>query len=146
MIRRPPRSTRETTLFPYTTLFRSRAVERHARPHHHPPGAGLESRVDGPQVAQPAPDLDRHRHQSGDDLRDERALPRLAGERAVEVHDVQAFGTELLPLERDRDGIVRKHGLPVAPALVQAHAPSVAEIDRRNDDHRPSFTTAAKFS
>src|SRR5881409_3078909 len=24
MIRRPPRSTRETTLFPYTTLFRSR--------------------------------------------------------------------------------------------------------------------------
>src|SRR5881409_1024107 len=26
MIRRPPRSTRETTLFPYTTLFRSVAV------------------------------------------------------------------------------------------------------------------------
>src|SRR5881409_4474883 len=26
MIRRPPRSTRETTLFPYTTLFRSRVV------------------------------------------------------------------------------------------------------------------------
>src|SRR6188472_4738790 len=25
MIRRPPRSTRETTLFPYTTLFRSRS-------------------------------------------------------------------------------------------------------------------------
>src|SRR3546814_5880046 len=36
MIRRPPRSTRTDTLFPYTTLFRSvvdrqhRAVERHA--------------------------------------------------------------------------------------------------------------------
>src|SRR3546814_13670585 len=29
MIRRPPRSTRTDTLFPYTTLFRSRAVERH---------------------------------------------------------------------------------------------------------------------
>src|SRR5881409_823129 len=27
MIRRPPRSTRETTLFPYTTLFRSQGVE-----------------------------------------------------------------------------------------------------------------------
>src|SRR5881409_4343175 len=26
MIRRPPRSTRETTLFPYTTLFRSRST------------------------------------------------------------------------------------------------------------------------
>src|SRR3546814_1126463 len=27
MIRRPPRSTRTDTLFPYTTLFRSRAVQ-----------------------------------------------------------------------------------------------------------------------
>src|SRR2546427_3682106 len=34
MIRRPPRS----TLFPYTTLFRSRAVERSGDPHE---GAGL---------------------------------------------------------------------------------------------------------
>src|SRR3546814_3324846 len=31
MIRRPPRSTRTDTLFPYTTLFRS-AVARHADP------------------------------------------------------------------------------------------------------------------
>src|SRR3546814_14483799 len=28
MIRRPPRSTRTTTLFPYTTLFRSQPIER----------------------------------------------------------------------------------------------------------------------
>src|SRR3546814_10081965 len=33
MIRRPPRSTRTDTLFPYTTLFRSPQVARfHARP------------------------------------------------------------------------------------------------------------------
>src|SRR3546814_9043676 len=32
MIRRPPRSTRTDTLFPYTTLFRS-------RPHSRPPGS-----------------------------------------------------------------------------------------------------------
>src|SRR3546814_10460763 len=32
MIRRPPRSTRTDTLFPYTTLFRSKAVEA-AAPH-----------------------------------------------------------------------------------------------------------------
>src|SRR3546814_4541162 len=30
MIRRPPRSTRTDTLFPYTTLFRSQVAERHA--------------------------------------------------------------------------------------------------------------------
>src|SRR3546814_4449204 len=37
MIRRPPRSTRTDTLFPYTTLFRSFAVyhpyHQHTRPH-----------------------------------------------------------------------------------------------------------------
>src|SRR3546814_11511356 len=31
MIRRPPRSTRTDTLFPYTTLFRSRRLVRNAR-------------------------------------------------------------------------------------------------------------------
>src|SRR3546814_4000485 len=30
MIRRPPRSTRTDTLFPYTTLFRSKAADRRA--------------------------------------------------------------------------------------------------------------------
>src|SRR3546814_6489439 len=30
MIRRPPRSTRTDTLFPYTTLFRSTAIGRHS--------------------------------------------------------------------------------------------------------------------
>src|SRR3546814_5457988 len=33
MIRRPPRSTRTDTLFPYTTLFRSRAVAVEFHPH-----------------------------------------------------------------------------------------------------------------
>src|SRR3546814_10798680 len=32
MIRRPPRSTRTDTLFPYTTLFRSDQAGRHAGP------------------------------------------------------------------------------------------------------------------
>src|SRR3546814_8788742 len=32
MIRRPPRSTRTDTLFPYTTLFRSLALPAHAAP------------------------------------------------------------------------------------------------------------------
>src|SRR3546814_14224811 len=31
MIRRPPRSTRTDTLFPYTTLFRSQSVQQQAR-------------------------------------------------------------------------------------------------------------------
>src|SRR3546814_4679386 len=42
MIRRPPRSTRTDTLFPYTTLFRSPGQARHLARHsvlvHHPAG------------------------------------------------------------------------------------------------------------
>src|SRR3546814_3035049 len=34
MIRRPPRSTRTDTLFPYTTLFRSRADAARLKPRH----------------------------------------------------------------------------------------------------------------
>src|SRR3546814_10062123 len=39
MIRRPPRSTRTDTLFPYTTLFRSDGIERRcAQPQEQPGG------------------------------------------------------------------------------------------------------------
>src|SRR3546814_14468142 len=43
MIRRPPRSTRTDTLFPYTTLFRS-------RPYRHAARAGEELAADGLRV------------------------------------------------------------------------------------------------
>src|SRR3546814_20778445 len=42
MIRRPPRSTRTDTLFPYTTLFRSAGVRRL-----HPAGAAAPTRARG---------------------------------------------------------------------------------------------------
>src|SRR3546814_9010876 len=51
MIRRPPRSTRTDTLFPYTTLFRSHCVRRQivrARlvlAHEHPHEAGVGARA-----------------------------------------------------------------------------------------------------
>src|SRR3546814_19146614 len=55
MIRRPPRSTRTDTLFPYTTLFRSRApagntgaLAGRQRVQHHP--ADLPGQADGAAV------------------------------------------------------------------------------------------------
>src|SRR3546814_6603394 len=43
MIRRPPRSTRTDTLFPYTTLFRSPGWRRRARrPNPQPPAAACD--------------------------------------------------------------------------------------------------------
>src|SRR3546814_8273286 len=60
MIRRPPRSTRTDTLFPYTTLFRSlrrqgRAGEGCLSDQHEPwappPGLPLPSQGEGPKLA-----------------------------------------------------------------------------------------------
>src|SRR3546814_7823597 len=49
MIRRPPRSTRTDTLFPYTTLFRARQVRgRRFREHEMPRRPGMQ-----PQLALP---------------------------------------------------------------------------------------------
>src|SRR3546814_10829859 len=48
MTRRPPRSTRTDTLFPYTTLFRSHL---HRRPRRHPPAAeGPRHRLRVPEL------------------------------------------------------------------------------------------------
>src|SRR3546814_17052145 len=52
MIRRPPRSTRTDTFFPYTTLFRSQRVGAGGEYHRRPRGAGLQ---DGDEGARPRP-------------------------------------------------------------------------------------------
>src|SRR3546814_2718760 len=76
MIRRPPRSTRTDTLFPYTTLFRS---ARGAEPH--PPGVDESPR---PPAASPAADRrgpvgGRHHLLSGEPR-------RLSGQGRSEEH------------------------------------------------------------
>src|SRR3546814_16715175 len=48
MIRRPPRTTRTDTLFPYTTLFRSRAVVVHLADHASSELHGAEPALEGP--------------------------------------------------------------------------------------------------
>src|SRR3546814_12215957 len=67
MIRRPPRSTRTDTLFPYTTLFRSPLHRRHpfrsnisplARKRVHP-GCRIRRRAERPEDSQGRPHLHR---------------------------------------------------------------------------------------
>src|SRR3546814_2249657 len=50
MIRRPPRSTRTDTLFPYTTLFRSRRIARTLL-YDYQPILDLITRMDKPVIA-----------------------------------------------------------------------------------------------
>src|SRR3546814_13576997 len=81
MIRRPPRSTRTDTLFPYTTLFRSdrnhpryRSLGR--------PDDGLRRR-DEPGHGNRRPLRDRHPHQPAA-RREHPAGSRRCGDRAIE--------------------------------------------------------------
>src|SRR3546814_14080725 len=80
MIRRPPRSTRTDTLFPYTTLFRSGELSpRHRRTHldrgeREHPLLG-EMRIARHQAAEAAA---AHARAEAIDQRDQRAVTRLA--------------------------------------------------------------------
>src|SRR3546814_4353820 len=79
MIRRPPRSTRTDTLFPYTTLFRSRhplALSTARRDRLPPPRARLRHRAADQRPA-------HHRRQAGpgDDRRTHRRRLLLPGSR-----------------------------------------------------------------
>src|SRR3546814_16864866 len=80
MIRRPPRSTRTDTLFPYTTLFRSLgAFER--------TGAGIARIEDAVDILAEAGDVavaadDRQRRAGGDDARSfDKAVRGAAAQR-----------------------------------------------------------------
>src|SRR3546814_9278455 len=68
MIRRPPRSTRTDTLFPYTTLFRS-VRGRGVSPHHLPPRP--------PRRAEPLQGADGRRQGAFPDPAVERQLRRV---------------------------------------------------------------------
>src|SRR3546814_12083456 len=104
MIRRPPRSTRTDTLFPYTTLFRSPGQARTERP-----GVvalrqlGLQ-RVHGLGDAAElvAPGAGRHDRADGTVEHDEAAAVAAAGRARGHAHD-------LVPRVRDAE-----HPLPLA--------------------------------
>src|SRR3546814_14951102 len=74
MIRRPPRSTRPDTLFPYTTLFRSRRGEAGAR-------CRLRQLQPRPDVRPARPDAGdgrtRHRARTGAEADARVALPEI---------------------------------------------------------------------
>src|SRR3546814_12865899 len=64
MIRRPPRSTRTDTLFPYTTLFRSIGQRQERRGSHAIAGIGIEAAEIETEL--PAGDADQDGGQQGD--------------------------------------------------------------------------------
>src|SRR3546814_4504187 len=75
MIRRPPRSTRTDTLFPYTTLFRSLVREDHLQLGHH----GLVLRLFGS-------------HQAGEVIAVAERHIALAGRHGADLVGIAALG------------------------------------------------------
>src|SRR3546814_11730812 len=86
MIRRPPRSTRTDTLFPYTTLFRSALFEHHVDrdDEQHDPARDAETVEVDVQEAQQrfAEHREKYEDQPGDDDGANRHRPSLLRARA----------------------------------------------------------------
>src|SRR3546814_17715337 len=120
MIRRPPRSTRTDTLFPYTTLFRA-DVELAG-------DVGIGA-ADG-QGLMGAGDLDAG--QGGQKLQDRlaaAALRRLVEDALVEIDVDDAVGNVILDVDafhvaigRGRAALALRHG---------GQAPALREVDRK---------------
>src|SRR3546814_5350111 len=82
MIRRPPRSTRTDTLFPYTTLFRSRRVNQpglHLDRHLHAEPHQIETvRLQARQQHRRDEQNDRHRRRSEEHTSELQSLMRIS--------------------------------------------------------------------
>src|SRR5213076_579834 len=115
MIRRPPRSTRLVTLFPYTTLFRSRCVPRGRRPDAGDRGVPAGA-YPGTRVSRPAVQTGAHAARGGPRprcaraLRDHRACPSYLPRRGRHAR------ARLLPRGGRARGKVGVGGMPGAPA------------------------------
>ena len=99
--------------------------------------AGRDHPVDRSAIADPAADLDRQRRRF-DDRTDQRLLLWCAGERTVEIDDVQAIRTAVDERCHELDRALGEHGRALAPAFFEPHRAAVEEIDRGIQLHAAS--------
>ncbi len=98
--------------------------------------------LDGVEIADAAAEL--HRDFLADDaadLADRELVLRLAGERAVQVHDVQSLRAELEPVLGHCCRVLGEYRRGLHLALFQAHAVTVLDVDRGNDVHGGGVAT-----
>ena len=95
--------------------------------------AHVDIGLDGFHVADAAADLDRHVRKRRADRLNGGPIHRLAGNRTVQVHHMQAPRAGLHPAPRHRHRIVGKDRAVVHAPLAQAHALAVLQIDCGND-------------
>src|SRR5258707_1152885 len=85
-------------------------------------------------VVESAPDDDRHRR-CRDDLRDQLALLRRAGERAVEIDDVQAIRSASRHVGDELERALAEHGHAIAATRFESHDAATDEVHRGVELH-----------
>src|SRR3546814_9361314 len=116
MIRRPPRSTRTDTLFPYTTLFRSA--------HLLPQRARDQRRDDHADVDRDVEDLERHRAADIVGLVELADLARDIPLEQADADDQREQREKEAALERHQE-MAERHDEPARDQRRAAHAPAV---------------------
>src|SRR3546814_16101346 len=112
MIRRPPRSTRTDTLFPYTTLFRSLELELAAEEGVAAAGVDHVARAEGQRIAVGAPRMHQRRAAVGAELdalhldlleRLDAVLARVFEQHLVALLALAVVGVVALGVQRPGD-------------------------------------------
>src|SRR3546814_9354436 len=140
MIRRPPRSTRTDTLFPYTTLFRSRVA-----------GPGLVSAAGRLKPVAVEPQLQHHQ------VPYQPVVRRRLGPRVLAHHPVQKLAAHEVPPAQRSEAVVGQlaQARMVARPLVERHAEAVLllgdhllrqEVAERSEEHTSELQSLMRIS
>src|SRR3546814_4665472 len=101
MIRRPPRSTRTDTLFPYTTLFRSLELELAAEEGVAAAGVDHVARAEGQRIAVGAPRMHQRRA----------AVGARSEEHTSELQSLMRISYAVFCLKKKKKQYKRSHSL-----------------------------------
>src|SRR3546814_8927082 len=120
MLRRPPRSTRTDTLFPYTTLFRSEQPEQYADEHEGKGAAGEARPQERPEI---------HVDEAGGDRQ------QLEGDRRRALHqdDLGPVIAQIAGRGREGVGQAEHAEQPQPDAFIEEKADRIAEA--RSEEH-----------
>src|SRR3546814_1845006 len=117
MIRRPPRSTRTDTLFPYTTLFRSGRAFQHRLPRRWP-------ERDRERGQEPESVVHRHRHRRPGD-----------------------YGRGDAASQQGRNGALHRPGTDVHPVpAVRADETAIQQMAVRSEEHTSELQSLMRIS
>src|SRR3546814_9083069 len=128
MIRRPPRSTRTDTIFPYTTLFRSRLVRKAADAQ----SQHLDELLGGGGFvpADPRRDVEKHRRNRRPVVPDPEGFVELGGGRIAREGEGEASGA-LDDAQRKREDVDGEMRYPVRRIARARDAVDVGREDGR---------------